>query len=136
MTEQLLAAAGVLNRGLTWIGGDGLDDTLYPHEQPYRDYQALSDGDLGRVAGMGWGQNVSYPVYRHQIFRHIDQPDRCWQWAGGRVSPYIDVWHAHKEGTLLPPAATDEALARLHAAYEHEARVLEETLSVLRPITV
>jgi hypothetical protein len=135
-TAQLLAAAGVLNRGLTWIGGDGLDDTLYPHEQPYRDYQALLNGDLGRVTGMGWGRNVSYPVYRHQIFRHIDQPDRCWQWAGGRVSPYIDVWHALKEGRPLPPEAVAEALERLNVAYEHEARVLEETLSVLRPITV
>lgn len=136
LTRQLLAAAGALNRGLTWIGGDGLDDTLYPHEQPYRDYQALLDGDLARVTGMGWGQNVSYPVYRHQIFRHIDQPDRCWQWAGGRVSPYIDVWHALKEGKPLPPEAVAEAVERVDAAYGHMVRVLEETLSVLRPLTV
>ncbi|HWI66138.1 MAG TPA: hypothetical protein VNT75_30270, partial [Symbiobacteriaceae bacterium] len=130
--RRLIEAAGVINRGLTWVGGDGLDDTLYPHEQPYRDYQALKAHDLGNVTGIGWGQNVSYPVYRHQLFRHIEQPDRCWQWAGGRVSPYVDVWHAHVEGRPLPPHTLHEARERLDQAYEHEMRVLAEALAQLR----
>ncbi|HWI53788.1 MAG TPA: M28 family peptidase [Symbiobacteriaceae bacterium] len=130
----LIKAAGVINRGLTWVGGDGLDDTLYPHEQPYRDYQALKAHDLGSVTGINWGQNVSYPVYRHQLFRHIAEPDRCWQWAGGRVSPYVDVWHAFVEGRPLAPNAVREARERLDAAYEHEMRVLTEALAVLRQV--
>ncbi|HYF95390.1 MAG TPA: M28 family peptidase [Symbiobacteriaceae bacterium] len=132
--RSLLQAAAVLNRGLTWVGGDGLDDTLYPHEQPDRDYQALKAHDLAAVAGMSWGRNVSYPVYRHQLFRHIEQPDRCWQWAGGRVSPYVDVWHAFKEERPLPPHTLRDARERLDQAYEHEIRVLSEALAVLRSV--
>lgn len=133
-SRLLLEAAGILNRGLMWVGGDGLDDTLYPHEQPYRDYLALKSHDLAGVTGMSWGQNVSYPVYRHQLFRHIDQPDRCWQWAGGRVSPYVDVWHLFKEGRSVPAALLRDARERLDAAYEHEMGVLADALAALKQI--
>lgn len=132
--RTLLAAVGVLNRGLTWVGGDGMDDTLYPHEQPYRDLQALKAGELGAVAGMGWGQNVSYEVYRRQLFRHIENPDRCWQWAGGRVSYYVDVWQAHFSGGQASPEVVREVRAALEAAYEHEIRVLTEALALIRQI--
>lgn len=130
----LLDAVGVLNRGLTWIGGDSLDEPMYPHEQPFRDLQALKEGDLGAVAGMGWGQNVSYPVYRRQLFRHIDEPGRCWQWAGDRVCAYVDVWHQHKEGRPASPEQIQEARKALDDAYEHEMAVLEEALQVLEPL--
>jgi Iap family predicted aminopeptidase len=131
----LLEAAAVLNRGLTWVGGDGQDDTLYPHEQPLRDYQALKTGDLSAVTGMSWGQNVSYSVYRHQLFRHMEKPDRCWQWASGRVSPYTDVWHAFHGGHGVSDDLLRQAREALEAAYEHEMRVVEEALAVLRRLT-
>jgi hypothetical protein len=133
-TGPLLAAAGVLNRGLTWIGGDGLDETMYPHEQPIRDLAALKAGDLGAVTGMSWGQNVSYAVYRHQLFRHTEKPARTWQWASGRVSPYFDVWHAFHGGN--PARAEQIAAAReaLDNAYEHEMKVLSEALAILQGV--
>jgi Iap family predicted aminopeptidase len=132
---KFLEAAAVLNRGLTWVGGDGLDDTLYPHEQPLRDYQALKNGDLGAVTGMSWGQNVSYAVYRYQLLRHTEQPDRCWQWASGRVSPYIDVWHAFHGSQAASAELVRQAREALEAAYDHEIRVAEEALAILRRLT-
>lgn len=131
-TRTLLEAAAVLNRGLTWVGGDGLDDTMYPHEQPHRDLQALTAGDLGGVTGMCWGQNVSYAVYRHQLFRHLEKPERCWQWAGGRISPYLDVWHAFHGGNEPPGALLAQAREALEAAYEHEIRAVAAALQILK----
>jgi hypothetical protein len=133
-TPALLQAAAIINRGFTWIGGDGLDETMYPHEQPLRDLAALKEGNLSCVAGMGWGQNVSYAVYRQQLFRHTEKPDRCWQWATGRVSPYHDVWHAFHGGNPVRAELIATARDALAAAYAHEIRVLEEALAILRGI--
>lgn len=130
----LLEAVGILNRGLTWIGGDALDETMYPHEQPFRDLAALKAGDLGAVAGMAWGQNVSYPVYRRQLFKQIEQPDRCWQWANGRVSPYLDLWQAAREGRSGSKDLLRQARENLEAAYDYETGVLEQALKVLEPL--
>lgn len=127
----LLEAAAIVNRGLTWIGGESMDDTMYPHEQPLRDLGALKAGELGTVAGMSWGQNVSYPVYRRQLFRHQEQPDRCWQWANGRVSPYLDVWHAFHGGQAPAKHLVHEAEMALAAAYDHEIDVVARALEVL-----
>lgn len=132
--RKLLAAAGVLNRGLTWIGGEGMDETLYPHEQPLRDLEALKAGELGAVAGMSWGQNVSYAVYRRQLHRQIDEPDRCWQWASGRVSPYVDVWHAFHGRNSVSAEVLRDVRASLDRAYEHEIQVVEEALALLRQV--
>lgn len=127
----LLEAAGILNRGLTWIGGESLDETEYPHEQPLRDLGALREGCPAAVTGMGWGQHVSYPVYRRQHFRQIDEPDRNWQWASGRVSPYIDVWQIVKDGAPVSPEQIRQAEEGLTAAYAHEMQVLRQALEAL-----
>ncbi len=132
----LREAVGILNRGLTWLGGDGMDETMYPHEQPLRDLAALKAGNLAAVAGMSWGQHVSYPVYRRQLFPHIAKPDRCWQWAGGRVSHYVDVWHALVEEREVDSKIIREVQRAIEDAYEHEMRVLEEALQVLERIAV
>jgi hypothetical protein len=130
----LLEAAAVLNRGLTWIGGEGMDDTMYPHEQPFQDYQALKAGDPGAVAGMTWGRNVSHQVYRHRVFRHItSEPGRC-GWAAGRVSPYIDVWHAVHDGTAIGHDLIRQARLALEGAYEHEMRVVGEAVVILKRV--
>lgn len=128
----LLEAAGVLNRGLTWIGGDGMDETMYPHEQPLRDLDALKGGDLGAVAGMAWGQNVSHAVYRHQLFRHTEAPGCAWQWAEGRVSRYIDVWHAFHDQAAATRRELKEARDALAEAYDHEIAVLAEAVAILK----
>jgi len=127
----LLEAVAILNRGLTWIGGESLDEVEYPHEQSLRDLGALREGYPAAVTGMGWGRNVSYEVYRRQLFRHTDEPDRDWQWASGRVSPYIDVWQTVRDGAPVSPAQICQAEAGLDAAYAHEIRVLEQALVTL-----
>lgn len=130
----LLEAAAVLNRGLTWVGGEGMDATMYPHEQPLRDYKALKNGSPADVTGMGWGQNVSYQVYRHQLFRHKSEPGRC-GWAEGRVPPYVDVWHACVDGTPVAPDLVRNARRALEEAYEHEIRTVEAALAALSAVT-
>lgn len=132
---RLLEAVGVLNRGLTWIGGDGQDDTMYPHEQPYQDLQALKAGEPGAVAGMSWGRNVSYPVYRRMLFRQVDEPDRDWQWATGRLVPYIDVWHLVQARRPVPKALIAKVRESLETAYDHEMRVVSHAVAILERLT-
>ncbi len=133
-TARLIEAAGILNRGLTWIGGDSMDETMYPHEQPLRDLAALKDGNLVAVAAMGWGRHVSHEVYRRHVFRHIDYPERCWQWASGRVAPYLDLWAELHGGGEAPKELLRRARENLESAYEHEIAVLEKALAILERI--
>lgn len=141
------AATTVLNRGLTWLGGDGSDETLYPHEQPARDLAALdaalgalgreevagAQGALERVTGMAWGRHVSYKTYRAHLFIQEEQPGRDWLWATGRVSPYLDIWHQwHRPDLGALVALREQAVANLEAALRHEEAVLREALALLR----
>lgn len=132
----LLAAAGVLSRGLTWLGGEGQDESMYPHEQPLADLAALKAGDPGGVAGMSWGRYVSYPVYRRMLFRQVDEPGRDWQWATGRLCPYLDLWESVSDERPVPKAVLRQARENLEQAYEHEIAVLEEALGLLGRISL
>lgn len=129
--NRLLGAVAVLNRGLTWLGGESMETTMYPHEQPLHDLRALLAGRPVEVTGMDWGQNVSYPVYRQFLFGHHENADRCGLWAAGRIWPYIDAWELVTRGLPVPPALIREAEHTLQEAYAHETEVIRQALALL-----
>lgn len=126
----LLRAAGILNRGLTWLGGDSADETIFPHEQMVKDLAHLRAGRLTEVAGMSWGQAMSYPVYRYWFHAQSDRTGD-WQWGEGRTSPPIDLWHLVKAGRPAPPELIAQVEAMLAGIYRHEIAVLQEALGAL-----
>jgi hypothetical protein len=133
-TRPILRATATLNRGLTWLGGEASDETIFPHQQLVADLDHLKAGRYDRVTGMGWGQWMSYPVYRRCFFRQVDEPERDWGWAHGRVSPPIDCWHLHKERRPAPPELIREVEGALAAVYQHEIRVLREAMVALAEV--
>jgi Iap family predicted aminopeptidase len=129
-TAAILRAVGILNRGLTWLGGEAMDETIFPHQQVVRDLAHLKAGELTAVSGMGWGQAMSYPVYRHWFHAQSDRAGD-WQWAEGRISPPIDLWHLVKEGRPAPAELIAQVEGRLAGIYRHEIAVLREALGAL-----
>lgn len=137
--------SSLLNRTLTWLGGESMDETCYPHEQPWRDLCAVEQAcdalrrhdlagaraALGKVTGMSWGQHVGYETYRYHLFTHVEQPERDWLWANGRVSPYLDVWHAwHLPDPARLESLRRSALENLKAALQVERRALQEAMAL------
>lgn len=129
-TGPILRAVGILNRGLTWLGGDSADRTIFPHQQLVLDLAHLRAGRLTQVSGMNWGQAMSYPVYRHWFHAQTDRQGD-WQWGEGRVSPPIDLWHLVKEGRQASPELIAQVEGWLVGIYQHEIKVLREALGAL-----
>lgn len=129
-TGPILRAVGILNRGLTWLGGDSVDQTIFPHQQLVLDLEHLKAGRLTQVSGMSWGQAMSYPVYRHW-FHAQSERSGDWQWGEGRTSPPIDLWHLVKEQRPVPSELIAEVEQRLSEIYQHEMQVLREALGAL-----
>lgn len=129
-TGPILRAVGILNRGLTWLGGDSVDQTIFPHQQLVQDLAHLKAGRLTQVSGMSWGQAMSYPVYRHWFHAQRERQGD-WQWGEGRISPPIDLWHLVKEGRQASPELIAQVEESLAEVYQHEISVLREALGAL-----